>query len=325
MTTVHRPLSLTGLVAELRRPSPTRTPADGPARRRRPTGWRRWPPPVPAAPTRTSWWGLAALSDDRPVRAADEPVRGQPVQGRVVPALRAALVARARRRRRHVRRRAERRHPRARGRRAALTPETQHRGGAAGPARRPAADRRPRHRLGGAQGAGEGRGHGAPARALARRQPPSRGRHRARVRRRGRPGPARRPGRPARARRRRPAGGRRPQDRHRQGAGRRAARARPARRLPGGGRGRRLRRGCSESGGAELVQVGKAGGARTSRSSTRRRWPATTTPAGPARWCSRWRRGWPARPSGRSTTATARICPVRTSCPVQDDGRPVTG
>ena len=83
--------------------------------------------------------------------------------------------------------------------------------------------------------------------------------------------------------------------------------------------------GVSESGGAELVQVGKARRARTSRSSRRRRWPATTTPAGPARWCSRWRRGWPARPSGRSRTATARMCPVRTSCPVQDDGRAVTG
>jgi ATP-dependent exoDNAse (exonuclease V) beta subunit len=62
--------------------------------------------------------------------------------------------------------------------------------------------------------------------------------------------------------------------------------------------------GSPRAAGPSWSRSGRRAG-RTSRSSHRRRWPATTTPAGPAPWCSRWRRGWPARPSRRSRTATA--------------------
>ena len=127
---------------------------------------------------------------------------------------------------------------------------------------------------------------------------------------RGRPGPARRPGRPAGARRRGPGGGRRPQDRHQQGAGRRAAastrsspptswRSRRARSPTGRHRERRRRAGPGRQGGATKDVA----------SSARRRWPSDDDPDWARELVPRWPRAWPARRSRRSTTDYCAMLP----------------
>ena len=60
--------------ADRRRPGAGRRPAD----RRLPTGWRVLAAAGARGADPDQWWGLAELSDDRPVRAADEPVPVSP-------------------------------------------------------------------------------------------------------------------------------------------------------------------------------------------------------------------------------------------------------
>ena len=69
----------------------------------------------------------------------------------------------------------------------------------------------------------------------------------------------------------------------------------------------------SRSGGAALLQLGKAAGAATSRAAAAAAArPATTTRAGPTSWSRRRPRAWPAREfRGHARPARAQFCPVQ--------------
>ena len=126
---------LTGLVAELRQrrpPTPASTTPRALEPRRRGTGRAR----RGRCPRRRPgvWWGLAALSDDRPVRDPESRSRSaRPRSSRSGGASCAGSSSTSAAPTR--RRRAERRHPGARGRRA-RRPGAEHRGGAAAPGSR---------------------------------------------------------------------------------------------------------------------------------------------------------------------------------------------
>ena len=167
-------------------------------------GWPGWPRPVPAAPTRTVVGAGPAVRRARRPRPTDEPVRGQPVEGRVVHAgascggSSSTSAAATRPAPRRTSARSCTRWPRR-----ALDAGDEHRGGAAGPARGAAADRRPRLAAGSAaRSASRPRAWSARlARWLAANRREVVGDRARPSTADGRPGPARRPGRPARARR----------------------------------------------------------------------------------------------------------------------------
>ncbi len=252
----RRPLSMSGLVAELRR---TTADPQEPAVLRRAAADRLATlmaaevdgRPVAPAADPASWWGMRALSrSERPVRPVEQPLAlsASALQGILDCPARWFLRAGGRRRAgQHGQsgfrdRRARHRRPDRQGR--------------AGPGRRPdgpgrrglGADGLPHPVVAITRARRRRRGAG-PFRRLAHRLPGSRaGRHGGLVRGRrdpaGRPGGApARGGRPARARRRRQRGRGRPEDRQVRPHRARGRRARPAGALPARGRQRRRRRG----------------------------------------------------------------------------------
>ena len=322
LTPVRRPLSLTSLVAELRQ---TVTDPDADDALRSAAAARL--AALAAAGARgadpDSWWGLPALSDERPVRAEDESVAVSPSKvesfrrcelrwflehvggGDTAGAAQSVgtlvhAVAEAR-------------------------PDAgdEHRGGAAGPAAGAAADRRPRLRLGRPQGAREGRGHGPPAGRLAGRER-ARGRgDRAGLRGRGRPGPARRPGRPHRARRRRAGRGRRPQDRREQGAGRTSCPSTGSWRPTSSRSSTAPSTGWPRAAAPSWCRSGRPA-ARTSPCRGSRRCPASDDPGWARTLVLEVAEGMAGSAFRAVDNRYCAMCPVRTSCPVQDDGRAVT-
>ena len=85
---------------------------------------------------------------------------------------------------------------------------------------------------------------------------------------------------------------------------RRAAHARPARDLPARRRVRGVRRDCRPAAGPSSCRSARVAAPATP-CRPRSRSPTATTPSGPVGWCSTWPTGWPGRPSGRWPTATA--------------------
>ena len=306
--------------------TPRRAPVPRPTAPPPRPSWPGSPRPACPAPTRTSGGGCAdSQHRARASRDPDRPGAGQPVARRVVLRLRAAhadaatsacattrpLAASLGTARARPRRRPRPERPAARGVRAAAWTQVWDRIDSAPVVRRQRARARASAML----------------QRLVTWLRDSRARADPRRRRgglRGRPvGDAVLAGRVDRLERdaRRPAGGRRPQDRQEQAASD-LSRAPAARRLPAGDRARRVRRRRRRAR-RRACWCSSAPPGR-SRAAAARRWPRPTTRSGRGERSTRVA----ARMRGHEFTATqnkrCHVCDVRTCCPLQVKGRQVT-